>query len=113
MRKYKTMWAFCGLAALFAMPVFGQTFGEITGRVSDSSGAVVPGATITLTNVNTSATRITQSTNAGDYTFPSVPPVATVWPSALNATASPPETPRRVRRPSGRPWPATRSACSR
>jgi hypothetical protein len=74
MWKYKTMWAFCGLAALFAMPVFGQTSGEITGRVSDSSGAVVPGATITLTNVNTSATRITQSTNAGDYTFPSVPP---------------------------------------
>jgi hypothetical protein len=73
-QKYKTMWAFCALAALFATPVFGQTFGEITGRVSDSSGAGVPGATITLTNINTNATRATNSTSAGDYTFPSVPP---------------------------------------
>jgi protocatechuate 3,4-dioxygenase beta subunit len=73
-QKYKTVWAFCALAALFAMLVFGQTFGEITGRVSDSSGAGVPGATITLTNINTNATRATNSTSAGDYTFPSVPP---------------------------------------
>ena len=73
-QRYKTMGAFCALAALFVMPAFGQTFGEITGRVSDSSGAVVPGATITLTNINTNATRTTDSTSAGNYTLPSVPP---------------------------------------
>jgi Carboxypeptidase regulatory-like domain len=74
MQRHKILWAFCALAALFAMPVFGQTFGEITGRVSDASGAGVPGTAITLTNVNTNAVRKTESTGAGDYTFTSVPP---------------------------------------
>src|SRR5271166_5403938 len=64
----------CLLMALSAMPMFGQTLGEITGRVSDSSAASVPGATITLTNVSTNAVRTTVSTDSGDYTIPSVPP---------------------------------------
>jgi hypothetical protein len=67
----RSLW--CFLLAL-TMPAFGQTLGEITGRVSDSSSASVPGAIITLVNVNTNATRTTSSTGAGDYTLPSVPP---------------------------------------
>lgn len=62
------------LAGLCASPVFSQTLGEITGHVSDSSGASVPAATITLTDVATNGIRNTMSTDAGDYTFPSVPP---------------------------------------
>jgi hypothetical protein len=54
--------------------MFGQTFGEITGHVSDASGASVPQATITLTNSGTSAVRTATTTDAGDYSFPSVPP---------------------------------------
>src|SRR5215468_5594867 len=54
--------------------VFAQTFGEVTGRVTDPSGAVIPGASITLTNTNTNAVRNVVSTEAGAYTFPSVPP---------------------------------------
>jgi hypothetical protein len=72
--KHKINGLLCALAALFSTPAFGQTFGEITGRLSDSSGAGVPGAAITLTNVSTNAIRSTETTTAGDYTFPSVPP---------------------------------------
>ena len=74
MKKYRSIGTLCVLAALFAMSAFGQTFGQITGRVSDESGAVVPGANITLTSVGTNAARTTVTTGAGDYTFPSVAP---------------------------------------
>src|SRR4051812_46748935 len=62
------------LALVLAAPVFAQTLGEITGHVSDSSGAAIPGAAITLTSLSTNAARTTVSTDSGDYTFPSVPP---------------------------------------
>ena len=54
--------------------LYAQTFGEITGIVTDTSGAVMSGASITLTNTNTNAFRQTTATDAGAYTFPSVPP---------------------------------------
>jgi hypothetical protein len=59
---------------LVAVPVFGQSFGEITGQIADASGAAVPASAVTLTNVNTSAVRATVSNETGVYTFPSVPP---------------------------------------
>ena len=61
-------------AILSASAVYAQTFGEITGRVTDPSGAVVPAASLTLTNVNTNAVRNAVTTEAGAYSFPSVPP---------------------------------------
>ncbi|HKO14141.1 MAG TPA: carboxypeptidase-like regulatory domain-containing protein, partial [Acidobacteriaceae bacterium] len=46
----------------------------VVGTVSDSSGAVVPGATVTLTNEGTGAVA-TQTTNAsGNYEFPLISP---------------------------------------
>jgi len=64
------------LAIMFfaASGLYGQTFGEITGRVTDPSGAVLAGASLTLTNVNTNAVRKVVSTDAGVYTFPFVAP---------------------------------------
>jgi hypothetical protein len=62
------------LVALFAIPLFAQTFGEITGHISDPSGAAVPGAKISLTNTATNAVRTAVSTVSGDYTFPAVAP---------------------------------------
>jgi hypothetical protein len=62
------------LVVLSAIPLFGQTFGEVTGHVSDPSGAAVPGAKISLTNVATNAVRTVVSTVSGDYTFPAVAP---------------------------------------
>ncbi len=46
----------------------------ISGHVADSTGAVIPDANVTLTNVGTGAERSTVTTGAGDYTFPDVPP---------------------------------------
>jgi hypothetical protein len=62
------------LVVLFAIPLFAQTFGGVTGHISDPSGAAVPGAKISLTNVATNAVRTAVSTGSGDYTFPSVAP---------------------------------------
>ncbi|HMF77845.1 MAG TPA: TonB-dependent receptor [Bryobacteraceae bacterium] len=66
--------AIFALVLLTAVPMPAQTFGQITGQISDSSGAVVPDAAIALRNVNTDAVRRTVSTPSGDYTFPSLPP---------------------------------------
>lgn len=64
------------LAAIGAVASFGQTFGEVTGRIGDATGAAIPTAQISLTNTATNAVRTTISTDSGDYTFPSVAPGA-------------------------------------
>ena len=64
---------FVGLL-LTAIPVGAQTLGTITGEVKDSSGAIIPGATVTATNTATNATREAQSNEAGAYSFPALPP---------------------------------------
>src|SRR5213592_3676719 len=51
-----------------------QTLGEITGVVRDSSGAVIPGATVAVTNPATNATRTVMSNEAGVYRFPALQP---------------------------------------
>jgi hypothetical protein len=51
-----------------------QTAGNISGHVADSTGAVIPNAPITLTNVGEGTIRSTVTTGAGDYSFPDVPP---------------------------------------
>src|SRR5262249_30987722 len=63
-----------GLLGFSVCCLYAQTFGEVTGRVTDPSGAVIPGASLTLTNVNTNAVRNAVTAEAGAYTFPSVPP---------------------------------------
>ena len=60
------------LAPSARMSAQGST-GRISGHVTDSSGASLPGTTITLTNTATSGVRTTVSTSSGDYTFASVP----------------------------------------
>jgi hypothetical protein len=47
---------------------------SVNGVISDSLGAVVPGAKVTLKNVDTNVERVTVSNNTGDYFFTSVPP---------------------------------------
>jgi hypothetical protein len=63
-----------GTILCVGLPLLGQTFGEITGRVSDPSGAGVPNSVLTLTSTATNAVRQTDSGNDGFYSFPSVPP---------------------------------------
>src|SRR2546425_2186299 len=56
------------------LPGFGQTFGEITGVVTDPAGALVVGAAVTVSNPATNLTRTATTNNAGNYTFPSLLP---------------------------------------
>ncbi|HEX8800521.1 MAG TPA: carboxypeptidase-like regulatory domain-containing protein, partial [Terriglobales bacterium] len=51
--------------------------GELTGLVTDPSGAVIANAQITLTNSATGETRTTVTTAAGTYRFPALPVVGT------------------------------------
>ena len=53
---------------------FAQTFrGTILGTVSDSSGAAVPGATVTIKNLDTGLTRTVASQDDGSYSAPELP----------------------------------------
>jgi hypothetical protein len=47
---------------------------QITGLVKDSSGAIIPGATVTARNVDTGLTRTAVTEGSGEYRLPSLPP---------------------------------------
>src|SRR5262245_57535569 len=59
---------------LLCAPSFAQTLGTITGEVKDGTGAVLPGATVTVVNTATNATRSTVSNQVGLYDLPALPP---------------------------------------
>jgi Carboxypeptidase regulatory-like domain/TonB dependent receptor len=70
--------AHAGLAAvlvlLCAAVITAQTtLGRLSGTVLDTSGSVIPGATITLTNENTNQVQTTVSGENGVYAFAQVP----------------------------------------
>ena len=48
--------------------------GVITGTITDPTGAVVPNATVTITNVGTNISQTTTTGSDGAYRFPLVPP---------------------------------------
>jgi Carboxypeptidase regulatory-like domain len=71
------------LAAIFLLTsltpsLFGQTAatGALTGTLRDSSGAVVPNATVTSTSLGTAQVRTTTTTDDGTYKFGLLPPGA-------------------------------------
>jgi hypothetical protein len=65
----------CLFAVLIAIPLYAQqqSSGAINGTVKDSSGAVLPGATITAIVQATGVPAVTQSDSAGQYTLPNLP----------------------------------------
>jgi hypothetical protein len=52
----------------------GGANGTILGTVTDNSGAVLANATVEVTNIATNVTKHTQTTSAGDFTVPYLPP---------------------------------------
>src|SRR5688572_33391702 len=52
----------------------GTTTGAIVGTLTDSTGAVLPGVTLTLTGPNLQGSRIAVSDEQGIYRFRNVPP---------------------------------------
>lgn len=81
----KTMLNSGKLRLLFAVPVlawslvpqasFGQNvYGSIAGTITDPSGSMVAGATVTLTNLDTGETHNMPTTGSGEYTFVNILP---------------------------------------
>ena len=64
------------MGLVLCTPGYGQTLGTITGEVKDGTGALLPGATVTVVNKATNATRTTVTNSAGLFDFPALPPGA-------------------------------------
>src|SRR5215510_4265132 len=76
---------FAIVASLLALcpVVLGQTVAsQISGTVRDSSGAILPGVEVKVTNVDTTATRTVISDETGSYVLPNLP----VGPYRLEAS---------------------------
>jgi Carboxypeptidase regulatory-like domain len=63
-----------GVFLASAVTSFAQTFGQISGMVTDTTGGVLVGATVTVTNTQTGATVTQQANSAGLYVFPNLLP---------------------------------------
>jgi hypothetical protein len=73
----RALCVFTALAAILAAPcVWGQTAGDgsLQGTVTDPSGAVVSGATVTATNVATNVASVQKSSSAGFFSIAPLPP---------------------------------------
>jgi uncharacterized protein YfaS (alpha-2-macroglobulin family) len=68
----RLLFVICVLATV----AFGQTTGTATlvGTVSDNTGAIVPGATVNLVNVETQFVYNGQTTSEGSYYVPNLSP---------------------------------------
>ncbi len=79
--RYQTLaaWTLSSLVVSFLIvgsgtqPVSAQIlYGTLVGNVMDSTGAVIPGAQVTITNEGTGATRAGEANASGAYNFPTV-----------------------------------------
>jgi hypothetical protein len=64
---------FAAFVLCLAIPGWAQDEATIVGTVTDTSGAVVPGAKVTVANPDKGFTRETTSNTAGDYTVAKIP----------------------------------------
>jgi len=66
--------AVAALALMLTTPALAQvTTADIVGRVTDSSGAVLPGVTVTAENLGTHETRVAPTGGSGEYAFTLLP----------------------------------------
>lgn len=77
-RKFRSCgWVYAAIAAVLlacGVGAKGQTFrGTILGTVTDSSGAAVPGASVTIKNTGTGLTRVVTTSDDGSYSVPELP----------------------------------------
>jgi hypothetical protein len=71
----KVLLVVCASLVLHSLPAFAQrNLGHIYGSVTDPTGAVIPGATVTVVDVARGVTRMLTTDNAGEYSAPSLVP---------------------------------------
>ena len=73
MQSFRLLWGSILTMLLFATLALAQT-GSIQGTVTDSAGAVVSGAEITVRNLGSNAMRTATSSSTGAYSIPNLPP---------------------------------------
>src|SRR5438270_3785886 len=75
MRLFSRFMRFSGslLVLLATSGLFGQTLATVQGQITDQSGAVVPGATVTVTNTATSVSQTAKTDSSGNYRVPALP----------------------------------------
>jgi len=77
MKRFRSLWVLLLISAtaFFSLPTaFAQTItGSISGDVTDSTGAVVPGVTITVHSLGTGLERTATTSNSGSYRIPELP----------------------------------------
>jgi hypothetical protein len=71
---FKNLGTLAPASVLLALSVFGQNFGEITGTVTDATGAVIAGAVVTVVSTATNQARTATSNDSGIYSVPFLVP---------------------------------------
>ena len=78
MRGLSKLLVWLAVAAMTAGSAFGQTVGATTGaingKVTDASGGVMPGVTITIGSPSMQGVRTAVTGQDGTYRFPAIPP---------------------------------------
>src|SRR6266699_2671165 len=69
-------------SALTGSVVMAQSTAQVSGRVNDQSGAVLPGVEVTVTQTETGLTRSVVTNETGSYAMPNLP----VGPYKLEAS---------------------------
>src|SRR5881409_1568682 len=72
--RNRCLWSLVCILVLSVLPAMGQTQASISGVIRDASGAVIPGAMVTVTNPATNQVRSAISNEAGVYNFPALQP---------------------------------------
>lgn len=77
-RSFKKLWVSTLLTCLVALCLSAAAIGQVgaaslSGIVQDPSSAIVPGASVTLTNLQTGIERTVKSTGSGTFNFAAVP----------------------------------------
>src|SRR5438309_8746475 len=73
-RRFSLLLVALGLLFVIPQSAAAQATATLNGVVRDSSGAVLPQATVTLQNTNTGTLRDSLTNDSGLYVFVSVPP---------------------------------------
>jgi hypothetical protein len=69
-----TRWSVLAILLLFSLPGVAQlSTADVLGTVTDPTGAIIPGASVTLLNTETRAARTVTTTSSGDYEFDLLP----------------------------------------
>ena len=72
-RVFRGVVLVAGIIAAFASAAQAQALGSIFGKVSDGSGGVLPGVTVTVSGTGLQQPLVATTSESGTYQFPSVP----------------------------------------